>query len=55
MIKKKEAFAPFEEGKTPLSSEVKDFRLRSKRGNLPLGKLKEVAGKLSGVLIKPDR
>jgi len=45
-IKKEEAFALFKEGKTALSPEVKDFRLRSKRGTLPPGKLKGIVRKL---------
>ncbi len=40
LIKKKVVFALFEEGKTALSPEVKDFGLRSKRVTLPQGKLK---------------
>ena len=38
--KKEAAFALFKEGKTALSPEVMDFRLRSKEGTLPLWKLK---------------
>ena len=45
-IKKEAAFALFEEGKTALSPVVKDFRLRSKRGTLPPGKLKGILRKL---------
>ncbi len=37
MTKKEKAFKLFDEGKSPSSPEVKDFRLRSKRGTLPSG------------------
>ena len=48
MTTKKEAvFALFKEGKNALSLEVKDFRLRSKRGTLPPRKLKGIVRKLS--------
>ncbi len=46
MTRKEKAFKLFEEGKTALSPEVKDFRLRSKRGTLPPGKLEGIVRKL---------
>ena len=46
MTKKEAAFALFKEGETALSPEVKDLRLKSKRGTLPHGKLKGRVGKL---------
>lgn len=40
MTKKDEAFALFEEGKTALSTEVKDFKLKSKRHSTFIGTLR---------------
>ena len=48
MTKKEAAFALFKEGKPALSPKVKDFRLRSKRGTLPPGKLRSSKRKLKG-------
>ena len=46
MTKGDEAFRLFDEGKNPISPEVKDFRLRSKRGTLPPARLKRIVRKL---------